>query len=80
MPQRSGEKNLADLLWFPGPATRGALWARPARSPVSDADGASAGQLRDRPREEFLVEGKGSDRPSSTLQLRVALASSAQRD
>ena len=37
----------------------GGAHSRPPASTLSDAGGVSAGQLRDSPREEFMVEGKG---------------------
>jgi len=44
----------------------GGAHSRPPASTLSDADGVSAGQLRDSPREEFMVEGKGFALPSAT--------------
>ena len=46
----------------------GAVHARPPASTLSDADGASEGQLRDLSREAFLVEGKGFEPSTSALR------------
>jgi len=43
-------------------AVQGGVHSRPPASTLSDADGVRAGQLRDFPREDFLVEGKGFGR------------------
>jgi hypothetical protein len=42
--------------------------SRPPASTLSDAGGVSAGQLRDSPREEFMVEGKGFEPSTSALR------------
>jgi Phage integrase family len=49
-------------------AVQGGVHSRPPASTLSDADGVRAGQLRDFPREDFLVEGKGFEPSTSALR------------
>ena len=46
----------------------GGVHSRPPASTLSDADGVSAGQLRDLPREVCMVEGKGFEPSTSALR------------
>ena len=49
-------------------AVLGVVQARPPASTLLDAGGAPGGQLRDFPREDFVVEGKGFEPSTSALR------------